>query len=239
MLQPSNSETGQLQSPYFKDFCVHSHQRMLLIFPASCMQDPSPSLAHAYISLQTDLSLSPPSCHCPCSQLSGCQYSAVCQKHSAAKRQIIGEQWVNSARSTSPKHLETGLLLNCSRVCDWAGYRLGSADWVFLSKLKVCFAVTAESESGKNISIILEEIQKWINGKWRWCLPLPTLNSIFYGYEKRLMLPKLWALWLYHTFNTKISPGRRSYTVLLSMTDFVFPACAPKPLTIQSILAAW
>lgn len=51
MLQPSNSETGQLQLPYFKDFCVHSHQLRLLLFPAPCMQDPTPSLAHAHISL--------------------------------------------------------------------------------------------------------------------------------------------------------------------------------------------
>lgn len=55
MLSPSNSETGQLQLPYFKDFCVQGHQLTLLIFPASCMQDLTPSLAHTYISL----SLSP------------------------------------------------------------------------------------------------------------------------------------------------------------------------------------
>lgn len=159
---------------------------------------------------------------------------------------------MNSAISTSPKHLETALLLNCSPVCAWAGYRLGSS-WkrVFLSKLQnVCFAVTAQSEGGKNIFIILGIYflprRKWGNtetDKWemKTIFALPNFKLHFLWLWERLMLPKLiWALGLYHTFNTEISPGWRSYTILLLLMDFVFPAYAPKPLTpIHSTLAAW
>lgn len=73
------------------------------------------------------------------------------------KGKSLENKWVNSAISTNPKHLETGLLLNYSWVCPWAGYRFGSPwKWVFLSKLQnACFSITAEREGGKNIFIIL------------------------------------------------------------------------------------